>query len=136
MVVKPILCGPLPDRVAPVFVQVVFPPLGSSLKRLMFPTQDNLIFLTFADCVYDFCLVSDLDVGPSVHVYDVEHTSFHLCNMHILSCLKLQFQTARLEDVSSIVCFCFMFRRNSNTSSNVYCLLCWHREIIYILYCL
>ena len=63
----PVLCFPLPHRVAPVFVQVVSPPLGclpcrlflpydlqvvtrevhrSSLRRVICPAQDHLIFLT------------------------------------------------------------------------------------------
>ena len=63
----PVLCCPLPDRVAPVFVQVVSPPLGwsplssflviwspigtrevhrSSLRRLICPAQDHFICLT------------------------------------------------------------------------------------------
>ena len=63
----PVLCCPLPYRVAPVFVQVVSPPLGwsslssflvyglqvvirevhrSSLRRLICPAQDHFIFLT------------------------------------------------------------------------------------------
>ena len=63
----PVLCCPLPYRVAPVFVHVVSPPLGwsplclflsyglqvvirevhrSSLRRLICPAQDHFIFLT------------------------------------------------------------------------------------------
>ena len=63
----PVLCCPLSYRVAPVFVQVVSPPLGwsplssflvislqvvtrevhrSSLRRLICPAQDHFIFLT------------------------------------------------------------------------------------------
>ena len=40
----------------------------------MCPTQDHLIF---SHCCYDFCPLPDPDVGPSVLVSDVEHTSFH-----------------------------------------------------------
>ena len=61
----PVLCCPLPYRVAPVFVQVVSPPLGwsplssflviwsprvevhrLSFRRLICPAQDHFIFLT------------------------------------------------------------------------------------------
>ena len=34
-------------------------------------------FSHIADYIYDFCLLPDLDVGLSIHVCDVEHTSFH-----------------------------------------------------------
>ena len=39
------------------------------------PSQDH--FSRIADYIYDFCLLSDPDVGLSVLVCDVEHTSFH-----------------------------------------------------------
>ena len=72
----PVLCCPLPDRVAPVFVQVISPPLGwsplhlflyglqvvtrkvhrSSLTRLICPAQDQFIFLTLLIIAMTFVL--------------------------------------------------------------------------------
>ena len=43
----------------------------------MCPAQDHFICSHIADYVYDFCPLPDPDVGPSVLVCDVEHTSFH-----------------------------------------------------------
>ena len=42
-----------------------------------------------ADYIYDFCLLPDPDVGLSVLVCDVEHTSFHfgLCGRKFVLCL-------------------------------------------------
>ena len=39
--------------------------------------------------IYDFCPLPDLDVGPSIFVCDVEHTSFHfvLCGRKFVLCL-------------------------------------------------
>ena len=52
----------------------------SSLRRLICPAQDHFIFLTVSvDYIYDFCPLPDPDVGLSVFVCDVEHTSFHFC---------------------------------------------------------
>ena len=48
----------------------------SSLRRLICPAQDHFIYLT-VDYIYDFCPFPDPDVGLSVLVCDVEHTSFH-----------------------------------------------------------
>ena len=81
----PALCYPLPYRVAPVFVQVVSPPLGwshlssflviyglqavtrevhrSSLRRLIYPAQDHVSHSV--DYIYDFCPLPDPDVGFS-----------------------------------------------------------------------
>ena len=47
----------------------------SSLRRLIFPAQDHLIFLTLV-IISDFCRLPDPDVGLSILVCDVEHTSF------------------------------------------------------------
>ena len=96
----PVLCFPLPYRVAPVFVQVVSPSLGwsplSSFLVIWSPTGDtrgpSVVFETVdmpcpgpfhlsysVDYIYDFCPLPDPDVGLSVFVCDVEHTSFHFC---------------------------------------------------------
>ena len=108
----PVLCCPLPYRVAPVFVQVVSPPLGRSpfssflvichglqvvtrevhrlsLRRLIRPAQDHFIFSHSVHYIYDFCHLPDPDVGPSIFVCDVEHTSFHfgLCGRKFVLCL-------------------------------------------------
>ena len=48
----------------------------SSLRRLICPAQDHFIFLS-VDYIYDFCPLPDPDVGLSIFVCDVEHTSFH-----------------------------------------------------------
>ena len=96
----PILRSPLPDRVVPVFVKIVSPPLGCSpssyflvvclhvvtrdvhwsyLRLLMCPSQDHFIF--FSHWWLYLCLLSSLsdpDVGLSVLVCNVEHTSFHV----------------------------------------------------------
>ena len=41
------------------------------------------------DYIYDFCPLSDPDVGLSIFVCDVEHTSFHfgLCGHKFVLCL-------------------------------------------------
>ena len=59
----------VPDGVAPVFDQVVSPPLG--LPRTI-PLSSHI-----ADYIYDFCPLPDPDVGLSILVCGVEHTSFH-----------------------------------------------------------
>ena len=96
----PVLCFPLPYCVAPVFVQVVSPSLGwsplSSFLVIWSPTGDTrgpsvvfeavdmpcpgpFHFSYSVDYIYDFCPLPDPDVGLSVFVCDVEHTSFHFC---------------------------------------------------------
>ena len=53
-------------------------------------TTSPISFLeSIADDVYDFCLLPDPDVGPSVLVCDVEHTSFHfgVCGRKFVPCL-------------------------------------------------
>ena len=90
-------------RVAPVFVQVVSPPLGwsplSSFLVIWSPSGDTrgpsvvfeavdmpcpgpFHFSHIADYIYDFCPLPDQDVGLSVLLCDVEHISFHfgLCS--------------------------------------------------------
>ena len=50
----------------------------SSLRRLICPALDHLIFLTVLIIyIYDLCPLPDPDVGLSILVRDVEHTSFH-----------------------------------------------------------
>ena len=48
-----------------------------------------LNFSHIADNVYDLCSLPDPDVGPSIFVCDVEHTSFHfgLCGRKFVLCL-------------------------------------------------
>ena len=90
----PVLCCPLPYRVAPVFVQVVSPPLGwsplSSFLVIWSPSGDargpSVVFEAVnmpcpgpfhfshsVDYIYEFCPLPDPDVGPSIFVCDVEH---------------------------------------------------------------
>ena len=94
----PCLRRPLPYRVAPVFVQVVSPPLGwsplSSFPVIRSPSGDargpSVVFEAVdmpcpgpfhfshsVDYIYDVCPLPDPDVGLSIFVCDVEHTSFH-----------------------------------------------------------
>ena len=56
----------------------------SSVSRLICPAQDHFIFLSV-----EFCPLPDPDVGPSIFVCDVEHTSFHfgLCGRKFVLCL-------------------------------------------------
>ena len=102
----PVLCFPLPYRVAPVFVQVVSPSLGwsplSSFLVIWSPTGDTrgpsvvfeavdmpcpgpFHFSYSVDYIYDFCPLPDPDVGLSVFVCDVEHTSFHFLYNYVKS---------------------------------------------------
>ena len=62
--------------------------LRSSLRRLICPAQDHFIFLS-VDYIYDFCPLPDPDVGLSIFICDVEHTSFHfgLCGRKFVLCL-------------------------------------------------
>ena len=86
----PVLCCPLPYRVAPVFVQVVSPPLGwsplSSFLVIWSPSGDArdpsvvaaltvnmpcpgpFHFSHSVDYIYEFCPLPDPDVGPSIFV--------------------------------------------------------------------
>ena len=64
--------------------------LRSSLRRLICSAQDHFIFLTVhVDYICEFCPLPDPDVGPSIFVCDVEHTSFHvgLCGRKFVLCL-------------------------------------------------
>ena len=49
----------------------------SSLRRLICPGP--FTFSHIADYIYDFCPLPDPNVGLSILVCDVEHTSFHFC---------------------------------------------------------
>ena len=106
----PVLCCPLPYRVAPVFVQVVSPPLGWSplscflviwspsgdaqgpsvvFEAVNMPCPGPFHFSHSVDYICEFCPLPDPDVGPSIFVCDVEHTSFHfgLCGRKFVLCL-------------------------------------------------
>ena len=108
----PVLCCPLPYRVAPVFVQVVSPPLGWSplssflviilwspsgdardlsvvFDAVNMPCPGPFHFSHSVEYIYEFCPLPDPDVGPSIFVCDVEHTSFHfgLCGRKFVLCL-------------------------------------------------
>ena len=103
----PVLCYPLPYRVAPVFVS---PPLGWSplsyflvmcspsgdtrspsvvLEAVDMPCPGPFHFPHSVHYIYDFCPLPDPDVGPSIFVCDVEHTSFQfgLCGRKFVLCL-------------------------------------------------
>ena len=106
-----VLCCPLPYRVARVFVQVVSPPLGwsplSTFLAIWSPTGDTqgpsvvfeavdmpcpgpFHFSHSVDYIYEFCPLPNPDVGPSIFVCDVEHTSFNLvCAAASLFCACL-----------------------------------------------
>ena len=107
---NPVLCCPLPYRVAPVFVQVVSPRLGWSpltsflviwspsgdargpsvvFEAVDMPCPGPFHFSHSVDYIYEFCPLPNPDVGPSISVYDVEHTSFHfgLCGRKFVLCL-------------------------------------------------
>ena len=109
----PVLCCPLPYRVAPVFVQVVSPPLGWSpltsflviwspcgdargpsvvFEAVDMPCPGPFHFSHSVDYIYEFCPLPNPDVGPSIFVCDVEHTSFHfgLCGRKFVLCLFCQ----------------------------------------------
>ena len=85
----PVLCGPLPYRVAPVYVQVVSPPLSwsplSSFLVILSPCGNTrgpsvvfeagdmpcpgpFHFSYTVDCIYDFCPLPDSDVGLSIFI--------------------------------------------------------------------
>ena len=95
----PVLCFPLLYRVAPVFVQVVSPPLGWSpltsflviwspsgdarcpsvvLEAVDMPCPGPFHFSHSVDYIYEFCPLPNPDVGPSIFVCDVEHTLFYV----------------------------------------------------------
>ena len=54
------------------------------------PCSGPLHFSNIADYIYDFCPLTGLDVGLSILVCDVEHTSLHLiCAAASLCCACL-----------------------------------------------
>ena len=61
----------------------------SSLRRLICPCPGPFHFSHSVDYIYEFCPLPDPDVGPSIFVCDVEHTSFHfgLCGRKFVLCL-------------------------------------------------
>ena len=96
----PVLCCPLPDRVAAVFVQVASPPLGWSplsyvlviwppsgdmrgpsvvFEAVDMPCLGPFHFSHNVDHIYGFCPLPVPYVGLYIIVCDVEHTSFHFC---------------------------------------------------------
>ena len=104
----------LPYRVAPVVVQVVSPPIGwSPLSSFLviwsssgdtrgpsvvfeagdMPCRGPFHSYHSVDYIYDFCPLPDPDVGPSIFVCDVEHTSFHfgMCGRKFVLCLFGQY---------------------------------------------
>ena len=110
----PVLCCPLPYRVAPVFVQIVSPPLGRSplssflviwspsgdargpsvvFEAVNMPCPGPFHFSHSVDYIYAFCPLTDPDVGPSKFYifFDVEHTYFHfgLCGRKFVLCSKI-----------------------------------------------
>ena len=91
----PVLCCPLPYRVAPVFLQVVSPPLGWSLlssflviwspsgdargpsvvfEAVDMPCPGPFHFSHSVDYIYEFCPLPNPDVGPSIFVCESENT--------------------------------------------------------------
>ena len=58
------------------------------------PCPGPFHFSYSVDYIYDFCPLPDPDVGLSVFVCDVEHTSFHfcLCGRKFVLCLFGQSQ--------------------------------------------
>ena len=55
----------------------------------MYPAQNRFIFLTLMIAYYDLCPLPDPDVGRSILVRDVEHSSFHfgMCSRTFALCL-------------------------------------------------
>ena len=53
------------------------------------PCPGPFHFSHSVDYIYEFCPLPDPDVGPSIFVCDVEHTSFHfgLCGRTFVLCL-------------------------------------------------
>ena len=107
----PVLCCPLPYRVAPVFVQVVSPPLGWSpltsflviwspsgdargpsvvFEAVDMPCPGPFHFSHSVDYIYEFCPLPNPDVGPSIFVCDVEQLlSILVCAAASLFCACL-----------------------------------------------
>ena len=53
------------------------------------PCPGPFHFSHSVDYIYEFCPLPNPDVGPSIFVCDVEHTSFHfgLCGRKFVLCL-------------------------------------------------
>ena len=98
------------NRIAPVFVQVVSPPLGCSplshflviwspsgetrrpsivFEAVDMPCPGPFHFSHSVHYIYDLFPLPDPYVGPSIFVCDVEHTSFHfrMCGRKFVLCL-------------------------------------------------
>ena len=109
----PVLCCPPSYRVAPVFVQVVSPPLGwsplSYFLVIWSPSGDtrgpSVVFEAVdmpcpgpfhcshsLDYIYGFC---PLTVDISIFVCDVEHTSFHVGSVRPQVCSVLVWSVSR-----------------------------------------
>ena len=148
------MCCPLPDRVAPVFVQVVSSPLGgsslssffsyglqvvtlevhlSSLRRLIWPTRDHFVFITLL-IISALCPLPDSDVGLSILVCDIGHTSAHfgLCGRKFVMCLFGQCQMLQevqiMEDTLMIPQAPTL---NLQTSRKPLLTMCGHTSLLY-----
>ena len=74
-----VICSPSGDTRGP---SVIF-------EAVNIPGSGTFHFSHIADYIYDFCPLLDPDVGLSIFVCDVEHTSFHfgLCGRNFVQCL-------------------------------------------------
>ena len=74
---------------------VIFSPSGDAqgpsvvFEAVDMPCPGPFHFSHSVDYIYAFCPLPDPDVGPSIFVCDVEHTSFHfgLCGRKFVLCL-------------------------------------------------
>ena len=68
------------------------------------PCPGPFHFSHIADYIYDFCPLPDPDVGLSILVCDVEHTSFHfrVCGRKFVLCLLGQCPVAYQMSVKSL----------------------------------
>ena len=74
---------------------VIWPPSGDTrgpsdvFEAVDMPCPGPFHFSHSVDYIYEFCPLPDPDVGPSIFVCDVEHTSFHfgLCGRKFVLCL-------------------------------------------------
>ena len=106
----PVLCCPLPYRVAPVFVQVVSPPLGGSplssflviwspigdargpsviFEAVNMPCPGPFHFSHSVDYIYEFCPLPDPDVLLSLYVMLSILPSILVCAAASLFCANL-----------------------------------------------
>ena len=69
----------------------VVTPRGPSVvfEAVNMPCPGPFHFSHSVDYIYEFCPLPDPDVGPSIFLCDVEHTSFHfgLCGRKFVLCL-------------------------------------------------